>query len=45
MSEADAKERIGFIGAGTMGHGMCLCLLKAGHPVNVNAQYGRVQRS
>ena len=41
MSEENAKERIGFIGAGTMGHGMCMCLLNAGHPVTVIANRNR----
>lgn len=41
MSEADGKERIGFVGAGTMGHGMCTCLMKAGHPLTVIANRNR----
>ena len=41
MSEENSKERIGFIGAGTMGHGMCMCLLNAGHPVTVIANRNR----
>ena len=41
MSEADGMERVGFVGAGTMGHGMCSCLMKAGHPLTVIANRNR----
>ena len=35
------KERIGFVGAGLMGHGMAASLLKAGYPVTVIAHRNR----
>ncbi len=35
-------ERIGFVGAGMMGHGICGCLLKAGYPLTVVAHRNRV---
>ncbi len=41
MDEPETRERIGFIGAGTMGHGMCSCLLKAGFPLTVIANRNR----
>ena len=41
MDQPETKENIGFIGAGTMGHGMCSCLLKAGFPLTVIANRNR----
>ncbi len=35
-------QRIGFVGAGVMGHGMADCLLRAGYPVTVIAHRNRV---
>lgn len=40
MNTAELK-RIGFVGAGVMGHGMASCLLKAGYPVRVIAHRNR----
>lgn len=37
----DQKERIGFIGAGMMGSGICANLLKAGFPLNIVAHRNR----
>ncbi|WP_281826200.1 NAD(P)-dependent oxidoreductase [Jannaschia rubra] len=34
-------ERIGFVGAGLMGHGMAMQLIKAGHPLTVIAHSNR----
>jgi len=34
-------ESIGFVGAGMMGHGICINLLKAGHPLSVFAHRNR----
>lgn len=34
-------QRIGFVGAGVMGHGMASCLLQAGYPVRVIAHRNR----
>jgi len=34
-------KRIGFVGAGVMGHGMASCLLRAGYPVQVIAHRNR----
>ena len=34
-------ESIGFVGAGMMGHGICVNLLKAGHPLAVFAHRNR----
>ena len=35
------KQKIGFIGVGMMGHGICLNLLKAGYPLTVVAHRNR----
>ena len=35
------RERIGFIGAGLMGRGMALHLLRAGHPLSVYVHRNR----
>lgn len=39
--DTSAKERIGFVGAGMMGSGMCANLMKAGHPLTVIAHRNR----
>jgi 3-hydroxyisobutyrate dehydrogenase-like beta-hydroxyacid dehydrogenase len=39
--QASGKERIGFVGAGMMGSGMCVNLMKAGYPLTVIANRNR----
>lgn len=41
MTRDGEKARVGLIGAGMMGHGMALNILKAGHPVTVMAHRNR----
>ncbi|MEM7426482.1 MAG: NAD(P)-dependent oxidoreductase [Pseudomonadota bacterium] len=41
MGEPGSLSKIGFVGAGTMGHGMCSCLLKAGYDLTVVANRNR----
>jgi 3-hydroxyisobutyrate dehydrogenase-like beta-hydroxyacid dehydrogenase len=39
----NATPRIGFIGVGLMGEGMCSCLLKAGYRLTVLAHRSRTR--
>ena len=39
----NATPRVGFIGVGLMGEGMCSCLLKAGYPLTVLAHRSRTR--
>jgi 3-hydroxyisobutyrate dehydrogenase-like beta-hydroxyacid dehydrogenase len=39
----NATSRVGFIGVGLMGEGMCSCLLKAGYPLTVLAHRSRTR--